>query len=140
MAHWQEPFGEDPNDVAIEKTLRRIDKLSASQLCQHLKRPVTNFNLFPESRTTDSHGKVTNKVRRMGHLSLTAESSDVLGGLRKQALSLACTPPSQKRASSSSGGVGTSVPASEEERGSARTPRVFTISPSDVVVQESSIA
>ena len=68
----EEPFGTDPNDVALEKTLRRIDKLTASQLCQYLKRPVTNFNLFPESRSTDHSGKVTNRVRQMGHLSETA--------------------------------------------------------------------
>ena len=36
---------------------------------------IRNFNLFPEKRSTDTQGKLTNKVRMMGHLSSVAESS-----------------------------------------------------------------
>ena len=66
----EEPFGSDPNDVAIEKTLRRIDKLTAAQLCQFFKKPISNFNIFADQRSTDSDGKLKSRVRMMGHQSL----------------------------------------------------------------------
>ena len=63
----EEPFGDDPNDIAMEKTIRRIDKLGAAQLYQYFKTPVTNFNLFPEARSTDASGNIVAKVRSTGH-------------------------------------------------------------------------
>jgi hypothetical protein len=129
----EEPFGTDPNDVALEKTLRRIDKLTASQLCQYLKRPVTNFNLFPESRSTDHSGKVTNRVRQMGHLSETAGVESSTGVLsrslaRASKAVMSSGSPSQKRATA------TSNPDSPGEP-SAQPARVFTIATEDVVVR-----
>ena len=61
------PFGEDANDVEIEKTLRRADKLTAAQIFHFagaVRGPITNYNLFPEARTTDKRGLVlSGKVR-----------------------------------------------------------------------------
>ena len=61
------PFGTELNDVEIEKTIRRIDKLSAAQLSQWLDgKPITNYNLFPEARSTDKAGEQTRKLALMG--------------------------------------------------------------------------
>ena len=65
------PFGTELNDVEIEKTLRRMDKLSAAQLYQFTRtsdaKPISNFNLYPESRTTDLDSvTVTRKLALMG--------------------------------------------------------------------------
>ena len=67
------PFGEKPNDVALEKTLRRIDKLTAAQLCQFLGRPVSNYNLYAEKRSTDGEHHATNTIKAMGHSEVVAE-------------------------------------------------------------------
>ena len=60
----EEPFGQDPNDVALEKTLRRIDKLTAAQLCQY----VWHTRLAQCGRPAGSHGLPpawnTSKLRR----------------------------------------------------------------------------
>eukprot|EP00966_Prymnesium_polylepis_P236664 5473751-Prymnesium_polylepis.1 len=39
--------------------VRRIDKHSASQLCQFVGEPVINYNLYPEARTTSKRGSVS---------------------------------------------------------------------------------
>lgn len=78
-AQMEQPFGNDENDVAIEKTLRRIDKLSASQMCQALppsRQPVMNYNLFPEARTTDASGMLNpHRSSSMGDSHLLVEPS-----------------------------------------------------------------
>lgn len=63
-AQMERPFGNDENDVAVDKTIRRIDKLSAAQMTQALpysRRPVMNYNLYPESRSTDGLGNFKRK-------------------------------------------------------------------------------
>ena len=69
------PFGDDANDVEIEKIIRRADKLTAAQLFQFFdtekdgrsSQPVRNHNLFPDVRSTDIYGSVVKrKVRMMG--------------------------------------------------------------------------
>jgi len=67
------PFETKPNDVELEKTLRRIDKLTAAQVSQFLGRPVSNFNLFPEKATTDKDHVVTTKVKSMGNQNVVVE-------------------------------------------------------------------
>lgn len=77
------PFGEKANDVALEKTLRRIDKLTAAQLCQFLGKPVSNYNLFPEKRSTDVEQQATNTVKQMGHsevVSVPSHPHHILAG------------------------------------------------------------
>lgn len=79
----EEPFGSDPNDVALEKTLRRIDKLTAAQLSQFFKKPISNYNIFSEQRSTDSDGKLRSRVRMMGHQSLGVnQHSSFMGDMR----------------------------------------------------------
>ena len=56
-AEMEQPFGRDANDVQVEKMVRRIDKHTACQVFLYTGAPVTNFNLFPESRTSGGKGK-----------------------------------------------------------------------------------
>ena len=42
------PFGDDMNDIDIDKHIRRIDKHSAALLSIFAESPITNFDLFPE--------------------------------------------------------------------------------------------
>ena len=48
------PLGNDDSDVAVHKVLRRIDKHTASLLACRLSATVDNFDLFPETRSTDA--------------------------------------------------------------------------------------
>jgi len=50
------PFGDDEDDVDLEKMIRRIDKHTAAQLSLFSGTPEANFDLYPESRKTDSNG------------------------------------------------------------------------------------
>ena len=51
-AEMEVPFGPDENDVPVEKTCRRIDKHTASQVFLLTGKPSPNFNIFPLTRTT----------------------------------------------------------------------------------------
>ena len=64
----EEPFGTDINDVELDKIFRRADKLTAAQLYMFNSSngPVSNYNLFPESRTTDNTGR--QKTQKFGRL------------------------------------------------------------------------
>ena len=44
--------------VDIDKMIRRIDKHTACQLAQLTGEAVSNFNLFPDSRTTTEEGSM----------------------------------------------------------------------------------
>uniref|UniRef100_A0A7S0L7X1 Bestrophin homolog n=1 Tax=Coccolithus braarudii TaxID=221442 RepID=A0A7S0L7X1_9EUKA len=55
-ASMEAPFGRDVSDVALEKTLRRIDKLTASQLGAHFGKPIPNFDIFPGTRSMNLVG------------------------------------------------------------------------------------
>jgi len=70
------PLGSDPNDVDVEKTLRRIDKLTSALLADFLGHPVTNYNLFPSSRTTNADGTVTRRSRTLGHNKMSIERTE----------------------------------------------------------------
>ena len=50
------PFGEDANDVDIEKHIRRLDKHTASTLSVHIGLPVENFDLYAETRSANVDG------------------------------------------------------------------------------------
>ena len=72
-AEMEAPFGRDPNDVQVEKMVRRIDKHTASQVFLYTGKPVTNFNLFPDSRTSAKTGYAEQKNTPV---SVTANVSD----------------------------------------------------------------
>jgi len=67
------PFGQDLNDVDLEKMVRRIDKHTACQLAQFTNAPVENFNLFPEARATDLAGN--EKVGKRGSKAVCQNST-----------------------------------------------------------------
>jgi predicted membrane chloride channel (bestrophin family) len=57
------PFGDDMNDIDIDKHIRRIDKHSAALLSIFAESPIVNFDLFPETRSTN----VANQPFRRKH-------------------------------------------------------------------------
>ena len=56
------PFGDDDMDVDFPKIIRRIDKYTASLLSFYTNGPVENYNLYPESRSTDEAHRKTSKA------------------------------------------------------------------------------
>jgi len=52
------PFGDNTNDIDFDKHLRRIDKHTAALLSVYTGYPVSHFDIFPETRTTDGDHKL----------------------------------------------------------------------------------
>jgi hypothetical protein len=47
------PFGNDEDDIDLEKLIRRIDTHSAAQCSVYMNTVVPNSNLYPEARSID---------------------------------------------------------------------------------------
>ena len=76
-AQMETPFGNDTNDIDLEKMIRRIDKHTAAQLSLYSDQVIVNFNLFPEARTTDAQHESTTLHQMHGTRDLpTVKRSD----------------------------------------------------------------
>jgi hypothetical protein len=62
------PFGNDEDDIDLEKLIRRIDKHSAAQCSVYMNTVVPNFNLYSEARSTDAtREKVVHTATHLHH-------------------------------------------------------------------------
>lgn len=70
----QAPFGDDMMDVDFNKVLRRLDKHTAAQLAAAYPlvdgelKPVVNFDLYPETASTDNAHADTDRARTQANI------------------------------------------------------------------------
>jgi len=55
-AQMEMPFGTDADDIPLEKMIRRIDKHTAAQVYIYTDHPVSNYNIYPDARSTSNLG------------------------------------------------------------------------------------
>ena len=65
------PFGDDLMDVDLSKIIRRIDKFTAALVSLYVGRPVMNYDVYPETRSTSAtHELLKVRVRVRVRVSL----------------------------------------------------------------------